>query len=278
VNSINVNLDHQSSCPASGAPSELTPRQEREQAFYDRFSQTRKDAPASFDPIASDERRPWNSYWEALRIAEQHYQPGGRLLDLGCGWGEFTVIYAKIGYRVDGCDISEMNLQAARNLAERYNLSPQVTLTQQAAERLQYPDESFDVIAGIDILHHVDVPAVIAQCRRVLKPGGIAFFREPVLNPVFDWLRNRWIVRRILPNDASIERHITHDERKLSSRELDAIRRTFPTMTVRRFQVLSRLAVLFKSSVVFLERVDYSMRWIPGYQKLAGSVIIELRK
>ena len=256
----------------------LTPIQERERTFYNEFSQTRKDDPVCFDPILGKERRPWNSYWELFRIVQQHYQPGKRLLDFGCGWGAFTVVFAKIGYQVDGFDLSEGNLRAARALAERQGLAGQVTLIQQTAERLAYPDQSFDVVAGMDILHHVDIPAAIAECRRVLKPGGLAVFREPLENRYFDALRNSWPVRRILSNDPSLDRHITHDEEKLAAVDLEAIRAVFPKLTIHRFQVISRLAALWKPSEYYLEKVDYALRRIPGYQRFAGSIVLELPK
>ncbi|HMP08244.1 MAG TPA: class I SAM-dependent methyltransferase [Lacipirellulaceae bacterium] len=264
--------------PPSPAIAELTPIQAREREYYNQFSELRKDEPVCFDPIAGREQRPWNSYWEATRLAQTHYQPGRRLLDFGCGWGAHAVVYAKIGYAVDGFDLSEGNLAAARSLAERYGVASQITLTQQTAERLTYADDSFDVIVGVDILHHVAIPAAIAECRRVLKPGGVAVFREPIRNPVLDALRNTPLVRRLRPNDASLDRHITHDEEKLTPADLATIRQTFPQATIRRFQVLSRGAAVFKNAEMTLERVDYALRWIPGYQWWAGAVVLELRK
>lgn len=262
----------------SGEAECLTPVQAREQAFYDQYSQTRKCEPVCFDPILGREQRPWNSYWEMFRIARERFQPGMRLLDFGCGWGVFTVVFARIGFRVDGFDVSPGNVQAAHELAERYDMAAQIAITRQTAEQLEYADETFDVVAGFDILHHVDIRPAIAECHRVLKTGGVAIFREPLRNVVLDWLRNTAPARRVLSNEPSLARHITHDEEKLSGPDLAEIRRQFPHMRIHRFQVLSRLAALHKPWEMSLERVDYALRRIPGYQRLAGSAVLELTK
>ena len=258
--------------------SDPTPVQVREREFYNSYSQLRRFDAVDFGPILGRERRPWNSYWETFRLVQQRFRPGMRLLDFGCGWGGNTVVYARIGYQVDGFDIAEGNVEAAREIAERYDLSERVTIARQAAERLNYPDKSFDVVAGIDILHHVDVPAAIAECRRVLKPGGLAVFREPLRNRFFDGVRNTRLVRRVLSNEPSLDRHITDDEHKLGPDELAAIRRAFPTTTVHRFQVLSRAAALWKSSEMAWEKFDYALRRVPGYLQLAGGAVIEVHK
>jgi SAM-dependent methyltransferase len=54
-----------------------------------------------------------------------------------------------------------------------------------AGERLMYDDNTFDVAVGFAILHHLDIPLALSQLRRVLKPGGRAYFAEPLAsNPL----------------------------------------------------------------------------------------------
>jgi 2-polyprenyl-3-methyl-5-hydroxy-6-metoxy-1,4-benzoquinol methylase len=257
----------------------LTARQKREQAYYDEYANTYKqDVEVAFGPIEGRERRPWNPYWYLFGRVKDAYRPGARLLDFGCGWGENAVVFAKIGYDVQGFDLSGANLQAARRLADRYGLGSRMHLSRQAAEGLAYADGAFDVVVGVDILHHVDIPRAIRECHRVLKPGGLAFFKEPVTNWLFDTVRNLGLVKKLRPNSVSFDRHVTEDERKLNGADLKTIRRIFTKMDVMRFRVISRLDALLPGAMMLLEKVDYWCSILPGYARLRGTVILCLRK
>jgi 2-polyprenyl-3-methyl-5-hydroxy-6-metoxy-1,4-benzoquinol methylase len=257
----------------------LTARQQREQAYYDQYASAYKnDIQVTFAPIEGRPPRPWNPYWYLFGRVQEAYRPGARLLDFGCGWGENTVVFAKIGYDVQGFDISEANLQAARRLADRHDLSPRVHLSRQTAEHLAFPDNSFDVIAGVDVLHHVDIAAAIRECYRVLKPGGLALFKEPVTSLLFDTIRNLRPFKKLVPNTASFELHVTEDERKLTRGDLKTIRQIFGHMEVKCFRIVSRLDVFFPGAIRFLEKLDYWCGAIPGYRSLRGSVVLCLRK
>jgi ubiquinone/menaquinone biosynthesis C-methylase UbiE len=50
---------------------------------------------------------------------------------------------------------------------------------------LAFPDQSFDVVVGKAILHHMDFAAAIDEIRRILKPGGSALFVEPLRDNPF---------------------------------------------------------------------------------------------
>jgi 2-polyprenyl-3-methyl-5-hydroxy-6-metoxy-1,4-benzoquinol methylase len=259
--------------------SALTPRQQRERDYYDQFvTQGHADITVNLDAISGRETRPWNPYWRLFDLVKQQYRPGARLLDFGCGWGENTAVFAHMGYQVEGFDISEANVATARQVAETQGLSDRVSLSVQTAENLEYPDASFDVIAGIDILHHVDIARAMAQCRRVLRPGGVAIFREPYLNPVFDTVRNSRLGRKLRPLDVSLDCHITEDERKLTKADLDTIRGIFPGCSVERFRILSRIDALAPRLPFSTEKVDYRLRGIPGYQWFCGTIILTARK
>jgi 2-polyprenyl-3-methyl-5-hydroxy-6-metoxy-1,4-benzoquinol methylase len=255
----------------------LTPRQQRERDFYNRYAQ-QCDTRVNLEPVQSDEQRPWNSYWHFYRLVKDRFRPGHRLLDFGCGWGSKTILFAKVGYDVDGFDIAEGNLEVARTVANEHGVADRVRLHLMAAETLDFPDATFDVIAGIDILHHVQIEPALSQCRRLLKPGGVAFFREPVASFLFDSIRNTWLLRKLFPNKESLDRHITHDERKLDSNDLKRIKSIFPKCRFDRFRVLARLSALWPSKEGFFEKIDYRLLNVPGYQSLAGSVVLTLEK
>ena len=125
---------------------------------------------------------------------------------------------------------------------------------------------------------HVEISSAINECRRVLREGGVAFFVEPLSNPLFDTVRNTRLIRRLWPNEASFERHITADERKLTNEDLKLISRIFPRHKIDRFRILSRLEVLFHAGMMVLEKLDYTFRLVPFYGCLAGTIVLTLNK
>lgn len=256
----------------------LTTRQLREREYYDTFAQHRGTPNPDFSPVAAGQRRPWNPYWRLFQLVQERFTPNSQLLDFGCGWGVNTLVFAEIGYRVDGFDISPKNVEAALELVHRHGMQDRVSVRVDTAERLSYPDASFDVVAGIDILHHVEVNPAVSEVRRILKPGGVAFFREPVVHPIFDLLRNSSLVKSVWPNDKSFERHITDDERKLGRQDFSAIVQSFPNMRTESFRMLSRLDAILPRSAAVLERLDYSLNGIPGFSWWRGTAIFILEK
>lgn len=106
-----------------------------------------------------------------------------KMLDLGCGAGEAAVYFARQGADVCATDLSGGMLRVAAQLAERHGC--RIDTVKSSAEELPFEDESFDIVYGANVLHHVDIPATLDQVRRILRPGGQAFFIEPLTyNPV----------------------------------------------------------------------------------------------
>src|SRR4051794_13115205 len=124
-----MNTTSEMTAPVGNEPCEaLTPRQQREREFYNCYSQDRCDRRVILDPILGNETRPWNSYWHFFELVRGRFRPGARLLDFGCGWGSNTILFARIGYEVDGFDISEGNLAVAERLAEEHGVAGRVRL------------------------------------------------------------------------------------------------------------------------------------------------------
>jgi len=267
------------------SPGSLTGRQQRELEYYEQFSKLNAPTEVSFAPVVGEERRPWNPYWFLCQsIAEQFRSPKEKLLDFGCGPGIYSVIFGKVGYEVSGFDISPSNVEIANELAARYELANQVHFDIGAAERLDYPDEYFDVVVGIDILHHVDIAHSVQECLRVLKKGGAAFFKEPVAVPLFDPLRESRLGRWLVPKETSLERHITEDERKLTTNDLQTLKQLCPNMSVKRFRLFSRLDAFNKKLAnsgrpSALEKLDARVfQYLPFMKAFGGDVVIKLTK
>ena len=262
----------------------LSDRQRREREYYNQYSAKHSDLTTTFDPVDGHERRPWNSYWFVYETVRSHFRDKQqRLLDFGCGSGVASARYARIGYRVYGFDISDNNVALAAERARKYRFDDRTHFEVQAAENLGYEDDFFDVVAGIDIVHHVDVEPAMRQVYRVLKPGGLAVFREWIEVPVFEPIRNSALVRRFFPKDMSLEEHRTHDERKLHSGDVAIIRNVFGNCEQARFCILSRLRKVLPvrnpEKPSRLEMLDRRlMQVFPPLKQFGGEVVFVLRK
>jgi arsenite methyltransferase len=102
-------------------------------------------------------------------------EPGERVLDLGSGAGTDSLIAAQMvgpaGW-VAGIDMTPQMLAKARAAAEEMGAS-NAEFVEGEAERLPFPDESFDVVISNGVIDLVpDKDAVFAELHRVLVPGG----------------------------------------------------------------------------------------------------------
>ena len=101
---------------------------------------------------------------------------GGALLDVGCGWGGKAIYVAEAlrPGRVEGFDLPgvfdpgvPLAFAAERGVAG-------CGFRTGYAEKIPYGDAEFDLLFCEDVLEHVEDPAaVLAECRRVLRPGGL---------------------------------------------------------------------------------------------------------
>lgn len=82
---------------------------------------------------------------------------GRRVLDYGCGSGWLAVYLAKMGAEAYGFDISSKLVEVGIKRAEVNGVAERVKLQKMMAEELNYPDEFFDTVIGISILHHIDL-------------------------------------------------------------------------------------------------------------------------
>ncbi|HKI66116.1 MAG TPA: class I SAM-dependent methyltransferase [Solirubrobacterales bacterium] len=102
-------------------------------------------------------------------------------LEIGCGTGYFSLNLLQMGTieRLTATDISPGMLRRLAATAESLGLEVETVATE--AEQLPFEDESFDLVFGHAVLHHIpDLERALAEFKRVLRPGGaIAFCGEP---------------------------------------------------------------------------------------------------
>jgi 2-polyprenyl-6-hydroxyphenyl methylase/3-demethylubiquinone-9 3-methyltransferase len=96
-------------------------------------------------------------------------------LEVGCGGGFMTEEMARMGFATTGVDPSEPSLRVAAEHARRSGLV--IRYETGAGESLPFEDRAFGAVFCCDVLEHVrDLPKVISEISRVLKPGGIFYY------------------------------------------------------------------------------------------------------
>jgi ubiquinone/menaquinone biosynthesis C-methylase UbiE len=94
-------------------------------------------------------------------------------LEIGCGAGAIAAQLAVNGVVVTGIDLTSHAIDLARRRFELFGLSGDIR--QMDAERLEFPDETFDFIWSWGVIHHsANTEAIIREIHRVLKPHGEA--------------------------------------------------------------------------------------------------------
>lgn len=101
--------------------------------------------------------------------------PGSLALEIGCGTGLFTQLFAETGARIIAVDISPDLLEKAR---KRQIPGGKVQFLEKRFEDCDV-DGPFDAIIGSSILHHLDFEAALTKIFSLLKPGGVISFAEP---------------------------------------------------------------------------------------------------
>ena len=243
-------------------------RQRIEKQYHDDKYREYAEA-ATAERVSTPHRRLWELAGEPHNLT---------ILDFGCGDGWLSVHLAKLGNTVYGFDISEVLVERAKQFAKTSNVSEKTCFTEMAAENLDFPNESFDMIIGSSILHHTDLEVTLGRIKQVLKADGMAIFLEPL---------NQNVALRIWRLLTPWRRSKT--ERALTEEDLASIRTFFPSS---RFTYYC-LASMFTEGLLLLrpksriggfmndwfERLDERLlRALPELSRFSAVVIMEMRK
>jgi ubiquinone/menaquinone biosynthesis C-methylase UbiE len=130
----------------------------------------------------------WN--WD-ISVAAQWEEPAGEIypilnrwktkkyeniLDLGCGIGRHSVLFAQNEFKVSATDLGKEGLEKLEEMAGKLKLTIEINHADMVS--LPYKDSEFDCILAFHSIYHQDdegIRKVISEIKRVLKPGGEAF-------------------------------------------------------------------------------------------------------
>ena len=122
-------------------------------------------------------------------IIKYGVRPGARMLEVGCGHGDFLLRAAARGFDATGIEFSATACDTAREC-----VGNAAGILQADAEDLSVAGANYDVCVLSDVIEHVRDPrALLAQAHRLLKPGGVLMLAAPSLDSLpARLLRNQW--------------------------------------------------------------------------------------
>lgn len=112
------------------------------------------------------------------RFLERYVRPGARVVEGGCGLGQYVAYFQRQGVRIVGVDYSESALAAH---GARF---PASELCRADLTALPFDDRSFDVYISLGVIEHYDDcgRAILAEAQRVLAEDGCLLLSTPYLN------------------------------------------------------------------------------------------------
>ncbi len=167
--------------------------------------------------------------WKRVFVTTLDPRPGRALLDLAGGTGDISFAWlARGGGPVVLSDINAAMLSVGAERAMQRGLIGSVSLLVADAERLPLPDRSFDAVSiAFGLRNCTDKAAVLAEARRVLRPGGrfhcLEFSRVQVaaLAPVYDAWSFRVLPRlgKLVANDSESYQYLAESIRTFPDQE-----------------------------------------------------------
>jgi SAM-dependent methyltransferase len=135
-----------------------------------KFSDAEIGTPEFFERV---EAHRYEKEWHIPAAADFANTRGLRVLEIGCGMGTDGAQFAKAGAIYTGIDLTDAAVELARKRFQVSGLKGEFRVAD--AERLDFPEASFDLVYSHGVLHHTpDIEAAVREIHRVLKPGGRA--------------------------------------------------------------------------------------------------------
>ena len=194
------------------------------------------------------------------------------ILDYGCGVGSFTEKVINFNpKKIVGIDISEVSINKAKERIKE--LKGKVDFYVDNCEKTQFDNNSFDIVYGSGILHHLKIDECLNEIHRILKPNGSLLFIEPLgTNPIIN------LYRKLTPKSRSI------DEHPFMNKDFEYIDNKFINMKIKYYGFLTLLFFPFYKSpdnsklFKFISNLDQLLFKYKFFQLFAWSILITAKK
>jgi SAM-dependent methyltransferase len=190
------------------------------------------------------------------------------VLAYGCSKGQSSIEIARVAKHVTGIDISDIAIGQAVEEATRQGIT-NVTFRVDNAENMTLASESFDLVIGSGILHHLILERCLPQIRRVMRAGGKGIFLEPLGHNL---AINLW--RRATPEARTI------DEHPLLRTDFEIVRKHFSKCNLQFFSLFTLASIPFRTTAAGFairavgEQIDNLLLKLPGVKWHAWIVVM----
>jgi len=215
-----------------------------------------------------------------LDVMEFDRHRGEQLLEIGAGIGTDLSQFARNGAVVTDLDLSAGHMAHAKeNFALR---GLQARFVHHDAERLPFDDDTFDVVYSNGVLHHTpNTRSVVAEIKRVLKPGGKAIIMMYAEDSLHYWLKLLW---RMGLDERRLLRQSMHDIMsetvEITANDAKPLVKVYTRRRLRElFNGFDDISIV-KRQLMPVELPDW-LKWMPlqTAEKLMGwNLIIKARK
>lgn len=228
-----------------------------------------REARAHDERYTNETRTAASKYYEAASSGSERYVQlidaglPAPVLEIGCGPNAAVLRPSLAGVERLAIDVSKVAVERAREAGTdaRFEVMD--------AHELDLPDGWAGAVIGSGVLHHLDLDLAWPELARVLRPGGVGVFLEPLgHNPAIN------LYRRLTPKMR------TPDEHPLLMADFEQARRHFASVDVEYFGLISPLAAL--PGVRRLgDRIRRADRWLierPRLQRHAWMALVRLQR
>ncbi len=203
---------------------------------------------------------------------------GKSFLDYGCGMGEESVYAAKLGAIVTAIDISPVGIEITQKRAAHNNVSDRITTHLMKGNPTDFPPDTFDIVHGLGILHHIGLDDALPEVERILKPGGAGIFLEPLGNSAaVEWMKY-WLSVKLRHVKETTE--VTEKEENLRLKDLKKFANEFSHFNVYPYHLIARIKLFFPRRLHQpIWKTDYyTLKLLPFLQHYAGAAVIHFVK
>ena len=197
---------------------------------------------------------------------------GSEILDYGCGIGSSAEKVIQFDpKKITAIDISEVSINKAKSKARELKIDVEYKVDN--CEKTKFKDNTFDIVYGTGILHHLQIDKCLDEIHRLLKNDGTLVFVEPLgTNPLIN------LYRKFTPNSRS------EDEHPLMKRDFEYIENKFGATKIKYYGFLTLIffpfykypgkSIFFK----FLANLDQYLFKLSLFKIFAWSVLITAKK
>jgi len=225
---------------------QLTERVSREKNWHNKFAKknSRRTQEQKYYAVVGEMR---NDYMECINKSLSN--ENAVLLDYGCGSGNDLIDLSDKIKKGIGIDISEALIDNAKLKIKEKGIK-NLEFFVMNAMNTTFENETFSLIRGSAILHHLDLKISLDEIKRILKIGGKAIFFEPLgINPAINFYR------KLTPEARTV------DERPLTKKDINRIKEIFPNVKIRYYSLFALFFVPFRK-FSFFSKILFIMNFI----------------